>query len=102
MVAPKNERKFAKFAKDVPVSPILATRYSTERERLRRAFDPQSVWLSDIELDRVLVVTNGRMEMAVRRCLLGILQKAQLRKNKAAIVKVRADITRFEAGLLEY
>lgn len=89
-------------ARDVPVASTLALKYSGERARLRKAFDPQSVWLSDIELNRILVVTHGIMENAVRRVLLGILQKAQLRKNRAAVVRTRADMTRFEAGLLEY
>lgn len=88
---------------DIPVNACLVNGmlvFPNEHSRLREGLDPESKWLTDADIAKILRIVCGDLRRATIRCILTMQQKAFERKDSEAIVAFRYLQMKVDAGAI--
>ena len=65
-------------------------------QRIRSVLDPDSIYMSDMEIQRILRKTGGREHTSITRIILAMQYKAMKKKNRAALADFRRMLYLYE------
>jgi hypothetical protein len=74
----------------------------TEVNRVRENIDPDNIWFTDTELERIIQISGCELNKIIVRCFLGIEQKARVKKDSDSVRWARQQLNRFEIGFSQF
>lgn len=69
-------------------------------QEVREKLDPDSLWMTDDEIQRIIRICPTDNRRIVHKCLLSLYYKAQKKRDRAAIGAARLQLSAFEDGRL--